>query len=749
MSEPSHLQHLNPEQHQAVITTKGALLILAGAGSGKTRVLTRRIAHMLHTGVEPLNILAVTFTNKAAAEMKGRVAELVGEAASKVWISTFHSTCARILRMDIEALGYTRRFSIFDDDDQRRIMKQIALDCNVDVKHTPVKDLLSRIDHYKNRMMNYDDVVAQRRAHRNDPLIRVWEAYEEALSASDAVDFNDLIGLTVKLFREHPDIRDKWSDRFHYVMVDEYQDTNKGQYQLLQLLAEKHGNLGVVGDDDQSIYGFRGADVENILGFQRDYPDALVIRLEQNYRSSRHILDVANHVVSLNRQRLDKQLWTDAPEGPAVRLMEMSTPKAEAEWVSAACQKLLTMGFSLDDIAIIYRTNAMSRPIEAAFRAKGLDYRVLGGKKFYERREIRDVLAYLRLVINPADDSAFLRVINVPSRKIGPATIKKLRDKAQEDGAPLFETASRHAGLFKNVTSALHDFVELIDNFTLYAREQGPHNIVHEVTQQSGYQTMLELEVERNKETARETMGRLENLQVLNNEACAIAYSEDAEGVTPFDRLTIWMDQIALSGRSDEVAELGEATLLTVHSSKGLEFPVVFVVQMNEGAFPHKRSLDDGISEERRLAYVAFTRAMKRLIICRTTVGPPHGRDFSAALPSRFLYGLPEHATVGDLPTGSVQDTRAVNTLESPGTDALRKMLQWKNMAPAVSPAGEYTLTDVESPEQLTYGVRVFHDKFGVGTVTTCSTQHVRIQFEQAGSRRLALQGLSLQLICD
>ena len=420
-------------------------------------------------------------------------------------------------------------------------------------------------------MMSFDDVVEQRRAHRNDPLIRVWEAYEEALSASDAVDFNDLIGLTVKLFREHPEICNKWSDRFHYVMVDEYQDTNKGQYQLLQLLSEKHRNLGVVGDDDQSIYGFRGADVENILGFQRDYPEALVIRLEQNYRSSRHILDVANHVVSLNRQRLDKQLWTDAPEGPAVRLVERPTPKAEGEWVAAACQKLLTMGFSLDDIAIIYRTNAMSRPIEAAFRAKGLDYRVLGGKTLYERREIRDVLAYLRLVINPADDSAFLRVINVPSRKIGPATIKKIRDKAQEDGAPLFETASRHAALFKSVASKLHDFVELIEDFTIYAeRARSPQHR----SRSDPAQWLPEHVGNRGgaKQGDRERPWVVLRTFKLNNEACAIAYSEDAEGVSPFDRLTIWMDQISLSGRSDEVAELGEATLLDRAAPKASSF---------------------------------------------------------------------------------------------------------------------------------------------------------------------------------
>jgi len=443
---PSHLERLNPEQHRAVTTLDGPLLILAGAGSGKTRVLTRRIAQMIHTGLDPTHLLAVTFTNKAATEMKERVAELIGDAGKRVWVSTFHSSCCRILRKDIEALGYTRRFAIYDDDDQLRILKDLIHTYGYDKSKVDPRAIRGQIDHYKNRMLSTDQVIQQMRSHVNDPLIKIWRDYEEALRAADALDFNDLIGTTVRLFREHPDVLARWTRKFQYIMVDEYQDTNQGQYEFLQMLSSSHRNLAVVGDDDQSIYGFRGADISNILNFEKDYPEATVVRLEQNYRSTGNILQLANAVVAENTGRLVKRLWTDAPKGPKVQMFRVQTPRDEAQRVARTILTLRRNGHKWHEFAIIYRTNAISRLFEHALRAVKIPHRIVGGRKFYERREIRDVLAFLRLIVNPANDAAFLRVVNVPPRGIGAKTLAKLREEASSRGLPLLRTARAQAG---------------------------------------------------------------------------------------------------------------------------------------------------------------------------------------------------------------------------------------------------------------------------------------------------------------
>ncbi len=747
MSQPEHLQRLNPEQYRAVTTINGPLLILAGAGSGKTRVLTRRIAHMLHLGVEPENILAVTFTNKAATEMKERVTELVGDIARKVWVSTFHSTCGRILRMDIEPLGYTRRFAIYDDDDQRRLIRQILIDLGFDIAKITPKDVLSSIDHWKNRMLSIDAVLSQRRSHINDPMIQAWRVYEEQLLAADAVDFNDLIGLVVRLFAEHESVRDKWRRRFHYVMVDEYQDTNTAQYRLLRLLADGHRNLAVVGDDDQSIYGFRGADVSNILNFEKDFPDATVVRLEQNYRSSKHILTLANAVVAKNEGRLDKRLWTEAPPGPKVRIVESTNPSTEAEWVAKAIAKLRRMGQKWDDIAIIYRTNAMARPFEKALSTRRIPYKIVGGKKFYERREVRDVLAYLRIVVNPAADAAFLRVVNVPSRGVGAKTLAKLREDASKRGQPLLRTArGRGTGKTKG-DKGLTAFASIVDELEQLARTETPAALVAHVLEKSGYRAMLEADVEAKTKSASESKGRLENLAELQREAARS--QPPPEATTPVEWLTAWLDQIALTADADDAPEDGEVTLLTVHSSKGLEYPVVFVVQMNEGCFPHTRSLDDGIDEERRLAYVAFTRAQQRLLITYTRQGPAH-RGGGHVQPSRFLYGVPEEVISGDIPGGEpAQSTDRINRLPDPHRRTLRAMVE---SLPEHSPEDlpdSYTLMDLEDPSQLVAGVRVLHDKWGPGKVLRLAGRGVDIRFDRAGRKLVLLAGSTLQLIVD
>jgi DNA helicase-2/ATP-dependent DNA helicase PcrA len=483
---PSHLERLNPEQYAAVTTTRGPVLVLAGAGSGKTRVLTRRVAHLLSEGVSPENVLAVTFTNKAAAEMKERIHELVGEASEKLWVSTFHSTCARILRTDIEVLGWTRRFAIYDDDDQLRLIKQLLAGAGYDPKIVTPRDVLSKIDHYKNRMLGPDEVLAERRSHVGDPVIRIWREYAEALKAADAVDFNDLVGMVVELFQKHPDVLQKWRERFRFLLVDEYQDTNRAQYLLLRLLADESRNLAVVGDDDQSIYGFRGADVSNILNFQQDYPEAKVIRLEQNYRSTGHILTVANVLVAQNTGRLEKKLWTQSPAGAKVQLMVAKDVRTEAVRVVDAIHKVRRMGTTFGDIAIIYRTNALARPFELALSQARIPFRVVGGKKFYERREIRDVFAYLRLLVNPADDAAFLRVVNVPPRGIGAKTQAELRADAQNRGQPLLATARLRAGGTSVGDKGLQTFVRVMDTVDDLARAGSLDALVRGLLEASG-----------------------------------------------------------------------------------------------------------------------------------------------------------------------------------------------------------------------------------------------------------------------
>ena len=732
-SRPDHLKNLNPEQHRAVTTLDGPLLILAGAGSGKTRVLTRRIAHLLHTGVDPRQILAVTFTNKAASEMKERVDELVGEAAQRTWVSTFHSTCCRILRMDIEALGYTRRFAIYDDEDQLRLIRDLLKTAGYDRDRVDPRATRSQIDHYKNRMMSVDDVLAQKRHHVNSPLVLCWRQYEEALQAADALDFNDLIGKTVALFREHPAVLSKWRTRFQYVMVDEYQDTNRQQYELLQLLVSEHGNLAVVGDDDQSIYGFRGADVSIILSFERDHPDATVVRLEQNYRSSANILAVANSVVAKNTGRLEKELWTQAPSGPRVQVLLAATPRDEAKRVARMIQTLRRSGHRLGDIAVVYRTNATSRPLEQAFRTARIAHRIVGGRKFYARREIRDALAYLRLIVNAADDAAFLRVVNVPRRGIGAKSLARLRDEAASRGSPLLATA--RAGQVAKGNEGLRTFVALIDELAESARNLSAAELVTQVIDQSGYRAMLEVDVTAKDEITVDSRARLANLAELVHDADGF---QPPEGVwTPMDQLTAWLDRIKLTADSDEIPEGGEVTLMTVHSAKGLEYPVVFVVQMNEGAFPHARSEENGIDEERRLAYVAFTRAMKRLVIMRTQrvqeLGGGRSREREARA-SRFLYGLPADATAGDVPEGDPAEERSdPRQLDEPARSKLEAFLSHRTTPR--EPDGDWMFLDVQSVEELEPGVRIRLPAVGVCEILARSGSRVQVVLPNRRSR--------------
>ena len=739
---------LNPEQLRAVTTVEGPLLILAGAGSGKTNVLTKRVAHLLHLGVAPKSILAVTFTNKAAREMKERVHRLVGDAGEDVWVSTFHSTCARVLRMEIEALGWTKRFAIYHDDDQLRIIKELVAHHGYDPAKVIPKDLLSTIDHHKNRMVGPDELLAQRRSHLNDPLLRIWRDYEERLKAADAIDFNDLIGLTVKLFQKEPDVLHRWQQRFRYVMVDEYQDTNRGQYLLIQLLAS-HGNLAVVGDDDQSIYSFRGADISNILSFQRDFPAATVIKLEQNYRSTKNILAVGNAVVAVNTGRMDKKLWTEADAGHKVLLIACETPMQEAERVAAGMQKLRRMGFTYGDIAIVYRTNMTSRVFEQALRTQNIPYRIVGGRKFYERREIRDVLAYLRLIVNPADDAAFLRAVSVPPRGIGPKTLQSLREEATTRGEPLLRVARGRKSASSRDGKLFGAFVDVIDELADLAKEVMPGDLVVRALDRTGYLAWVDAQGAAEKD-------RLDNLDELVRDAATVALPEEAQ--LPMERLRAWLDRIALAGQDEDIPDGGLVTLMTVHNAKGLEYPVVYVVHMMEGQFPHSRSIDkpEDVEEERRLAYVAFTRAMKRLVVTRSRQQPqmvekggqPGQRK--PAAPSRFLFGLPPEACEGDLPEGdpASADDEAATTLEPAEQRKLHVYLKHRQEATRVE--GHHTLVDIEDPEDLRVGSRVHVPERGIGVVRGRSGRGaLMVSFDGRPPVPVPLRGTGIQWVRD
>lgn len=739
---PPHLTLLNPEQYRAVTTLEGPLLILAGAGSGKTRVLTRRIAHALHEGADPKQIFACTFTNKAASEMKERVIELVGEIGVKVWVSTFHSSCCRILRQDIEALGYTNRFAIYDDDDQLRMMKGLMADLDMDTKVTDPRGILKQIDHYKNLLRTPDDLVREQRAREGEPFIRLWRAYTEALIASDALDFNDLIGVTVDLFKKHPDVLERWQDRFQYLMVDEYQDTNRAQYDLLTLLAKKHRNLAVVGDDDQSIYGFRGADISIIRGFQNDYPEATLIRLEQNYRSLGNILALANHVIAIDENRIAKRLWTSAEAGPKVRLVAAETALEEGKRVSGAIQQLRRRGIGYDDMAIIYRTNATSRVFERCLLERSIPHKIIGGPKFYARREVRDVLSYLRLVVNPADDAAFLRVVNVPPRGIGAKTLAKLREEGTNRGMPLLRTARGFKGT-NRVQKGLADFVKMIDDLTDISRFTPVPELVHKAIEDSGYKAMLDEDRDANDKLTRDATSRLANLEELIRGALEF---EAPTAVTPLDAMTAWLDKIKLTAATDDLPDDGEVTLMTVHNSKGLEYPVVFVVQMVEGVFPHSKSEDKGIEEERRLAYVAFTRAKNRLVVTRSKRAQSFNQQAREQFvePSRFLYGLPTEHCEGDLPDGTPAGIDEDD--DDVGKRKLAAFLARRTAAVPLPDDVELTLVDIESPEQLHNGVRVHHPQLGVGEVRRVASDRVFVAF---GRRSQWVTGHQMQIVVE
>src|ERR671937_291012 len=633
-SPERYLADLNPAQREAVLATEGPLLVVAGAGSGKTRVLTYRVAHLINAiGVKPNEILAITFTNKAAGEMRVRLEDLLGPVARAIWILTFHAACGRILRREAPRLGYRSNFTIYDQADQVRLTKACLEELERDPKRFVPRGIHAQISAAKNQLVTPAEYAERVASFYDQTVAEVYDLYQRRLFSSNAVDFDDLLMLTVRVLENFPEARERWQKAFRYILVDEYQDTNHAQYRLLQLLAEKHRNVCAVGDPDQSIYAFRGADIRNILEFERDFGETRTVALEQNYRSTNTILQAANAVISHNRERKPKNLWSELGEGEPIRALEVEDEHAEARFVAAEIAALVEEGYSGSEIAVFYRTNAQSRVLEDVLVRQGIAYQVIGGPRFYERAEIKDVIAYLQVIDNPFDAVSLQRIANKPRRGIGDASLARLQTYADAHGFSLWEALEfpEEAGVGAAPLKAVREFRTLMQSLMSGALELDVPDLLERVLEGSGYLTTLEAE------RTIEAQGRIENLQEL------VGVAREYQEQSPGPNLSSFLQEISLY--SDQDAMRGEGslvTLMTLHNAKGLEFRAVFMIGMEEGIFPHSRSLEENtLEEERRLCYVGMTRAQERLVLTHAAARSLWGRR-GYNLPSQFLEELPE-----------------------------------------------------------------------------------------------------------
>ena len=719
------LESLNPEQREAVLHTSGALLILAGAGSGKTRVITSRIAYLVGDGhAEPHEVLAVTFTNKAAEEMRARVQALLGSDCGRMWVSTFHALCARLLRREAPAIGLSRDFVIYDSADQLSVVKQALKELHIDDSFVQPRAALSRISQAKNRMEGPDALAAAAgRNPRDEQIARVYAYYRDALKDSTALDFDDLLLKSVDLFEQSPSVRAKYAGQFRFVMVDEYQDTNRPQYLLMRRLAEVHRNLCVVGDPDQSIYKWRGADLRNILDFEQDFPEAIIVKLERNYRSTQIILDAASAVINQNRNRKDKRLWTDRKGGARIQYFRGSDDLEEADFIMRTARTGLA-----DDVeatvAVLYRTNAQSRTIEDALMREGLAYKIVGGVRFYERKEIKDALAYMRLVINPHDDVSLRRVINVPARGIGKGVMEAVEtiEPVAADDLPLLAAGLQpmvaanslwarmvrvlEAKAFPGRAAAsLAVFRDLIVGLTEVARQDSVSIAIGKMLDRSGY--LQDLREDRSEDSE----ARIENLAEL------VSAAREYESREPEPSLTGFVDRLSLLSDVDEEAGARDARiwLMTLHSAKGLEFPTVIVAGLEEGLFPHSRSSDseDELEEERRLCYVGMTRARQRLVLTGAARRRIFG-EYQASEPSRFIDELP--ATLVDRIAPSFSSSSA-HQGSFPHYEFRTNPYGRGRRVKEAGPAYAYEDEDQSTGMTLRPGMRVRHPQFGVGSV--------------------------------
>ncbi|WP_136524011.1 ATP-dependent helicase [Geomonas ferrireducens] len=697
------LHNLNPPQKEAVQHGEGPLLVLAGAGSGKTRVIVHRIAYLIHErGVPPWQILAVTFTNKAAGEMRERIRHMLGDGETPL-VSTFHSTCARFLRNDIKSLGYDPNFAIYDDKDCERLLKDCAAELNLDEKRYPVKLLGSSIDEFKNQGMSPFDVPAD--SPYQATLARVYRCYQERLKRCNAVDFGDLLLLTVQLFEEHPEVLEKYLKRYRWIMVDEYQDTNPVQYRLVQLLAGERQNLCVVGDDDQSIYGWRGADIRNILEFEKDFPNVKVVKLEQNYRSTKNILDGAWHVVQKNRGRKPKRLWTDNPEGESIVYRTLPNEWEEARLVCREIERFLSEGGDLSEVAVFYRTNAQSRVIEDAMVAASVPYHMVGGVRFYARLEVKDILAYLKVLDNPADDVSLKRIINTPPRGIGNTTVQRIADFANEKGIPFHDAMLEGAYgplLPAAAKGKVAAFVNEMEGYKAHSEKLPLSELTAAVINDSGYYARL-------KSLPRdEGQDRIENLQELVTAMQVYETGPGEKGLADF------LEQVALVSDLEHEGDgkKASATLMTLHSAKGLEFQLVFMIGMEEKLFPHARALEnpEQMEEERRLCYVGMTRAKKRLFLLNVRRRHIFGQEQMNA-PARFIADIPKELLDG----GDLWQRSEPSRDFTSSSHNLASLFE-DEMEPEVAD-NEVRMVPEDGEDGIWVGMKVRHAQFGPGTI--------------------------------
>lgn len=724
---------LNTEQADAVTCTEGPLLILAGAGSGKTRVLTHRIAFLIsEKGVPPESILAITFTNKAAGEMKERLEQMIGSVTAQMWVSTFHSACVRILRRDAEILGYKRSFTIYDAADQRTLLKEILKELNLDEKKFPVRSIQETISRAKNQLYTPEMFDREASGFYDSKVAQVYYRYQENLKKNNCMDFDDLLMQAVILLSRSLDLLSFYQNRFQYILVDEYQDTNHAQYMLIKLLSENHRNLCVVGDDDQSIYGWRGADLNNILDFEKDYPEAKVIKLEQNYRSTQNILRAANQVISHNRGRKGKDLWTDNIEGEKVTVYYAPSERAEADFIAGEIRRLQSAeNRSLDDFAVFYRTNAQSRVIEECFMRQGLPYNIVGTLRFYDRREIKDLLAYLRILVNPADSLSMARIINVPRRGIGQVSWARLQGYAEQQGITVSQ-ALLEADRVPNLGRVKGAALELGNILDTLQRQQDKVTVtktVLDVLSMTGY--LAELEEEKTEDAYM----RIENIQEF------LSVTQEYDRDNPTADLTAFLENIALISEIDSYSEgIGSVVLMTLHTAKGLEFPVVFISGMEEGVFPHSRSLssEPETEEERRLCYVGMTRAKEKLYLTHTMQRTLYGNTLLNE-PSRFLAEIPE-----EFVEKKGQETVSFGTSIGGRGSAKKGGFEGDKLEVGKTASGKGEGADEGAGDVVSdfaVGDKVFHTVFGSGTVVGVGTgggdDTITVAFPDKGLKNL------------
>ena len=729
-----YIKGLNDRQKEAVLHTEGPLLILAGAGSGKTRVLTHKIAYLIEEkGVFPGNVLAITFTNKAANEMKERVANLLDGNVDNIWMGTFHSICVRILRRDIDKIGFERSFSIYDRDDQITLMKECIKERNLDKEIYKERSVLNTISSLKDSMTKPDTYInGNYTDYYRRNVGELYALYEKKLKQNNALDFDDLIIKTVELLKFNPEILDFYQRKFKYIFVDEFQDTNKVQYKLVKLFSDKYKNVCVVGDPDQSIYGWRGADISNILNFEKDFKNGTTIILEQNYRSTQNILDVANHVIKNNCERKDKKLWTDNEEGNQVIVKNLLDSQEEAYFVANKMEELMEEGYRPSDFAILYRTNAQSRAFEEVFMRKNIPYKIVGGLRFYDRREIKDIIAYLKLIQNPVDNVSLKRIINVPKRGIGDVTIDKIEEYANNTGESIYGVllnVEDIPGLSKRAINNLKTFIDMINKFIAMKEVMGVKEFIEEVVYGVGYIKELE------EENSIESQTRLDNIKEF------ISVAVDFEVKNPEGTLEDFLATVSLLSDVDKTADMkNSATMLTVHSAKGLEFPVVFMVGMEEGLFPISRALDNEteLEEERRLCYVAITRAERLLFITFAKIRTIYG-NVSYTLPSRFIDEMPRDLIV-------MEDQKQTNI--STFNNSREQLIRVKDYSRKKQEPSQKVQVDIDD---VKVGAKVSHKKWGIGTIVQTKDRdgdkEIVIAFDKVGLKRLLLSIAPIEIL--